>query len=117
MKWIIIAAIVLFLIWRLKPAKGVRTADTQALKGMLGDQTKQFIDVRTPAEYKGRHIKEFKNIPLNTLPQKASSLDKSKETVVICQSGMRSAQAARILKKQGFENVVNIRGGMGAWNG
>ncbi|MET3575472.1 rhodanese-like domain-containing protein [Bhargavaea ullalensis] len=117
MKWIIILAIVLFLVWRLKPAKGVRTIGADSLKGMLGDRTKQFIDVRTPAEYKGRHIKEFKNIPLNALPSKAAGLDKAKETVVICQSGMRSAQAARILKKQGFEKVTNVRGGMGAWNG
>ncbi|SIT75858.1 rhodanese-like domain-containing protein [Edaphobacillus lindanitolerans] len=117
MEWIIIAAIVLFFAWRLMPAKGIRTVDADGLKEMLGDKDKQFIDVRTPAEYKGRHIKEFKNIPLNTLQAKQASLDKSKEAVVICQSGMRSAQAARLLKKAGFDRVTNVRGGMGAWNG
>ena len=69
---------------------------------MLKNKSVQFIDVRTPGEYKGRHIKEFKNIPLNTLKSQLASLDKSKETVVICQSGMRSGQAAKILKKEKF---------------
>ncbi|MCX8046573.1 MAG: rhodanese-like domain-containing protein, partial [Anoxybacillus gonensis] len=39
-----------------------------------------------------------------------------KETIVICQSGMRSNQAAKILVKNGFKRVVNVRGGMNAWN-
>lgn len=117
MEWLIILIIVAFFAWRMMPAKGVKTIDAVGLKGKLSEKSVQFIDVRTPAEYKSRHIKEFKNIPLNTLPSKANTLDKSKETVVICQSGMRSGQAARILKKQGFENVVNVRGGMGAYNG
>jgi rhodanese-related sulfurtransferase len=117
MEWIVILVIVAFFAWRMMPAKGVRTIDAAGLKDKLGNKSVQFVDVRTPAEYKARHIKEFKNIPLNTLPSKTESLDKSKETVVICQSGMRSAQAARVLKKNGFENVVNVRGGMGAYNG
>ena len=117
MEWIFIAIVVGFFVWRMMPAKGVRTTSTTELKGMLKDKTKQFIDVRTPAEYKGRHIKEFKNIPLNTLNTQLGSLDKSKETIVICQSGMRSSKAASMLKKAGFDQVVNVKGGMSAWQG
>ncbi len=117
MGWIFIVIIVGFLVWRMMPAKGVRTTTTTELKGMLKDKTKQFIDVRTPAEYKGRHIKEFSNMPLNSLNTQLDKLDKSKETIVICQSGMRSSKAASILKKAGFTDVVNVRGGMSAWQG
>ncbi len=44
-------------------------------------------------------MKGFQNIPLNDLASKANQLDKNKEVIVICQSGMRSKQAAKVLKK------------------
>ncbi|ODV54041.1 MULTISPECIES: rhodanese-like domain-containing protein [Lysinibacillus] len=110
--WIIIAIIVAFFIWRMKPTKGVQSISTTQLKNMLNDKDKIFIDVRTPAEFKGRHISQFKNMPLGSSFDK---LPKDKEVVVICQSGMRSSQACKQLKKQGFERVINVRGGMSAY--
>ena len=109
---ILIAVIVAFFVWRMKPTKGVNTISTAQLKTMINDRNKVFIDVRTPGEYKGRNIKQFKNIPLGS---DFSKLPKDKEIVVICQSGMRSSQACKQLKKQGFENVTNVRGGMSAY--
>ena len=115
MEWIFIIAIVMFFAWRMMPPKGVKTITTSDLKSMLKDQKKQFIDVRTPAEYKGNHIREFKNHPLGGLKSNLGALDKTKETVVICQSGMRSMQAAKILRKAGFSDVMNVKGGMLDW--
>lgn len=115
MEWIVIVIIIAFFAWRMMPVKGIQTITTAQLKDRLRDKSVQFIDVRTPAEYKGRHIKEFNNMPLQTLKSKLSQLDASKETIVICQSGMRSSQAASILKKAGFAKVINVRGGMSAW--
>lgn len=115
MKWIVILGILAFLVWRMLPSKGVKSITTEDLKGMLKDQSKQFIDVRTPAEYKGNHIRQFKNYPVTALKSNLNSLDKTKETVVICQSGMRSMQAAKVLSKAGFSNVVNVKGGMLDW--
>ncbi|MBD8036923.1 MULTISPECIES: rhodanese-like domain-containing protein [Solibacillus] len=109
---ILIAVIVAFFVWRMKPTKGVNTISTAQLKTMINDRNKVFIDVRTPGEYKARNIKQFKNIPLGS---DFSKLPKDKEIVVICQSGMRSSQACKQLKKQGFENVTNVRGGMSAY--
>lgn len=115
---IILALLIIgFFIWRMKPAAGVGAISTDELKGRLQDRQVQFVDVRTPGEYKTGHIKQFRNIPLNSLPQQLGQLDKSKETIVICQSGMRSSQAAGRLKKAGFEKVINVRGGMSAWRG
>lgn len=110
--WVLIAILVVFFVWRLKPTKGVQTISTVQLKTMLTDQDKFFMDVRTKAEYKGRNIPQFKNIPLGS---NFEQLPKDKEIVVICQSGMRSFQACKQLKKQGFEKVTNVRGGMGAY--
>lgn len=117
---IINIVIFVFLIWflsqRLLPAKGVNQITTTDLKAMLKDKNIQFVDVRTPMEYKSNRIREFKNIPLANLAQKHSELSKDKEVVVICQSGMRSNKASKTLKKYGFEKVTNVKGGMSAWS-
>ena len=110
--WIVIGFVIIFLIWRFLPLKGVKTISTSELKTLLNDRNKLFIDVRTPAEYKGRNIRQFQNIPLGS---DFSKLPKDKEIIVICQSGMRSSQACKQLKKLGYENVTNVRGGMSAW--
>jgi rhodanese-related sulfurtransferase len=103
---LILSLVILFLIQRLFPTKGVRQITTAELKKELQDKNKQFIDVRTPGEYRGNHIRHFKNIPLHELAQKASQLSKDKEVVVICQSGMRSNKASKVLKKLGFQKVT-----------
>lgn len=65
------------------------------------------IDVRTSSEYKEGHIKGSKNIPLNVVSSKINDIKKlNKPIVVCCRSGMRSAQAASILKNNGIE-VMN----------
>lgn len=115
MTGLVILLIVGFIAWRIMPPRGVRSISGETLKPMLKDKTKQFIDVRTAGEYKKRHIKEFTHMPLNLLPGELSNLDKTKETIVICQSGMRSMQAAKVLKKAGFTDIINVSGGMSAW--
>jgi rhodanese-related sulfurtransferase len=114
--YIFIGLIAYFIFKRFMPVKGVRNITTSDLKNDLTDQSKQFIDVRTAAEYKGNNIRQFKNIPLHQLSAKADKeLAKDKEVVVICQSGMRSQKACKTLKKLGYEKVTNVRGGMSAW--
>lgn len=110
--WIIVVAIIAFLAWRMKPVKGLNNISTAELKNIINDKDKVFVDVRTPGEYKARGLKQFKNIPLGA---DFSKLPKDKEIVVICQSGMRSKQACKQLKKLGFERVTNVRGGMSAY--
>ncbi len=66
------------------------------------------LDVRSPGEFKGGHIKGSRNIPLNSLPTSLKNL-KNKEQPIItcCASGMRSASAKSILKSNGYTNVHN----------
>ena len=74
-----------------------------------------YLDVRTPMEFKSKNIKGFKNIPVDQIPNRLKDLPKDKEIVIICQSGARSSSAVRFLKKNGYENIINVSGGMGAW--
>lgn len=105
------------IVWRMMPRKGVMLVSVDDLRSMLKDSSKQFIDVRTNNEYEAQHIKEFENIPLVELKSKLSRLDKTKETFVICQTGIRSVQAANILKRAGFTDIINVKGGMSSWRG
>lgn len=62
------------------------------------------VDVRTPQEYKGGHIKGSLNIPVNMIGQKVNDLKKKgKPVITCCASGMRSSSAAGILKQAGIE--------------
>jgi rhodanese-related sulfurtransferase len=75
------------------------------------------LDVRSPEEFAGGHIVDAKHIELDKLAEKTDSLKKYREKpiVVVCESGSRSAQAAKLLKSQGFKQVVNLQGGLAAW--
>jgi rhodanese-related sulfurtransferase len=79
-----------------------------------GDKDLFVLDVREPNEYQicnlGGHL-----IPLNDLPKRVDELDKSKEIVVHCKMGGRSAKAVDYLRQQGFTNVHNLVGGINAW--
>lgn len=75
------------------------------------------VDVRSMAEFKDGHILNAENIPLNGLSNSLKKLEKnkSKPIIAVCKSGSRSAAACRSLRKAGFEQVFNLRGGMMAW--
>lgn len=68
------------------------------------------LDARTEGEYVRGHAEEFINIPLDSLRERLSELDRKKDIYVICQSGLRSYIASRILTQNGF-NVYNFAGG------
>ena len=65
------------------------------------------LDVRTKSEYVSGHAKNSKNIPLDALGNALSKIDKEQNIVVICATGMRSASAVRLMKRNGFINCHN----------
>lgn len=115
LQWVFFIIAIAFVVNYFLPTKGVSNITVKVAKDKFVEKDVQFLDVRTPGEYKANHQKKFTNVPLANLSKHTRELDKNKEVVVICQSGMRSAKAAKILKKQGFEKVSNVKGGMNAW--
>jgi sulfur-carrier protein adenylyltransferase/sulfurtransferase len=88
----------------------------EELKRRLDAGEEVFIlDVRNPPEYEICRIKGSTLIPLPSLPQRLDELDRSRELVVHCKSGMRSQQAIGILRQAGFTNLKNLTGGILAW--
>lgn len=74
------------------------------------DGSVTLLDTRTKGEYAGSHIDGFINIPVDELRERLDELDKTKPVYIICQSGLRSYIASRILTGNGF-NTYNFAGG------
>jgi rhodanese-related sulfurtransferase len=85
-------------------------------------QTKEpdllLLDVRTPDEFfiLG-HIPGAQLLPIYELPGRISALNPQQKTVVICEHGIRSADASHYLAHHGFQHVYNLAAGMAEWNG
>jgi sulfur dioxygenase len=77
------------------------------------------LDVREESEFSGElgHIRDARLIPLKDLPARVEEAGpKNHDIVTICRAGMRSTTAAAILTGLGFERVLNLKGGMLAWD-
>ncbi len=76
----------------------------------------QFIDVREVHEHQICRIEAAQLIPLGELPRRLDELDREREVVLHCKSGVRSAKAAALLRENGFPRVLNMEGGILAWS-
>ncbi len=90
--------------------------EPKQVKASLGQLNRPFIlDVRQPEEYREGHIDGSRLIPLGDLPARIKDLPRDRPIVCVCHSGNRSGRAARQLAAAGYA-VINLRGGMSAWN-
>jgi rhodanese-related sulfurtransferase len=84
---------------------------------LAANENNQLIDVRTPDEYEAGHLHNAQNVNISSedFKQRIRSFDQKKPILVYCHSGHRSLIAANILKAEGFENIINLDGGILAW--
>jgi adenylyltransferase/sulfurtransferase len=81
------------------------------------DDRPYLLDVRNPHEYEIARIPGVdKLIPVDDLPSHLNELDTSREMVVYCKSGVRSARAVNMLKDAGFRKLKNLVGGITRWS-
>lgn len=97
------------------PYKQLSAKDAENLRRT--DKSVQFLDVRTAEEHKQGHIpgSKLSNVMDPSFEKGLKGLSKEKPLVVYCRSGSRSAYAARMLKKLGYENLYNMQGGYVSW--
>jgi rhodanese-related sulfurtransferase len=84
---------------------------------LLNREDALVVDVREPNEYGAGHVLGAKNIPLARLAAGAGEPLKRKDRpiIVYCDGGERAGKAASVLKREGFTRVVNLSGGLKAW--
>lgn len=99
--------------------RGYTTITESQFQKMLSNNNILILDVRSSGEYKKGHIPNAKNLPVDTLSSKLSTLNsyKDSEIVVYCASGGRGARACDILSKNGFNKVYNLIGGVSSYEG
>ena len=73
----------------------------------------EVLDVRNPGEWDNGHIEGATFIPLGELERRYTELDPDREYLIHCGGGYRSMIAASLLRRHGFEKLVNVRGGFG----
>ncbi|WP_017726193.1 rhodanese-like domain-containing protein [Halalkalibacterium ligniniphilum] len=94
--------------------KQMTPVDVEAL--LKEKTTLPIIDVREVEEVKTGKIPGAIHIPLGLLEFRMHELDKSKEYIMVCRSGGRSAMASKLLESRGY-NIINMTGGMLEWQG
>ncbi len=88
------------------------------LKAWLDDSQRTqplLLDVREPWEFERCSIAGAISMPMSRIQSTFGQLDPAREMVVICHHGVRSFHVARFLEHNGFENVINLTGGVDAW--
>lgn len=83
-----------------------------SLDDIMDQNIQNIIDVRETYEFKQGHIPQAKNLPLSIVKEYQGE----EPVYVICQSGMRSKKATKLLLKQGIK-AINVEGGMNHWRG
>ncbi len=73
------------------------------------------LDVREDEELAICKIDGAQHLPMGEIPARFEELDADKTIVCVCHHGMRSAQVAGFLMSQGFENIINLAGGVDRW--
>ncbi|WP_458412518.1 rhodanese-like domain-containing protein [Schinkia sp. CFF1] len=82
-----------------------------------GYRKAQLIDVREPNEFDAGHILGARNIPLSQIRMRKIEIRKDQPVYLYCQSGMRSSQAAGVLKRLGYKDISHLKGGFKTWTG
>ncbi|HKY63506.1 MAG TPA: rhodanese-like domain-containing protein [bacterium] len=98
-------------------AEAAETISPKKLAQMLqeGEQL-QLLDVRELSEIQRAGFPGARHIPMGQLEARIAELNPDQTTVVICHYGNRSSVAAEQLKKKGFKNVMNLKGGIDAYS-
>ncbi|BDM62669.1 rhodanese-like domain-containing protein [Shewanella sp. NFH-SH190041] len=97
---------------------GIKNITHQDLVVKVNRENAKVVDVRSKEEFKKGHIVDALNVPLADIKNnQLAALEKFKSSpiILVCNTGMTSGQAAQLLAKQGFENLANLKGGMGEW--
>lgn len=115
--WVVLFAALIVTMIKSAASK-IITIDNQELSILVNRKNAKVVDVRGKEEFKKGHIVDALNFPLAEIKNNQGSMlekFKSSPIILVCNSGVTSSQAAHLLAKQGFEELFNLKGGMGEW--
>ena len=109
--------LLLALFVRNETQRGGRSVSAQQLVDLVNRENALVLDVRDKKEFAAGHIVDSVNIPFSALESRLAELKeyKSRPVVVACKMGQHSGQAGTLLRKNGFEHVSRLSGGVAEW--
>jgi phage shock protein E len=115
---IVAVIVVLFIAFGIYNKRGIIMISAESAKKMIDEGSVKILDVRTPEEFKGGHLKGAVLIPVSEINQRVGEISSLKDSnlLVYCHSGGRSSSASQILRAQGFTKIHNLQGGVTAWS-
>lgn len=94
----------------------VNEIDSESLHERVADkQDVLLVDIRTPGEIAQGAIPDALHLPMHLIPLRLNELPKDRDVVLYCRSGARSYHACAYMMQQGYDRVLNLRGGIIAW--
>lgn len=96
------------------PVRSLTPRQVTELRKESGE-TVTLLDVREPWEYERVHLPDSLHIPMDDLRERLDELHPQQTYVVVCHHGNRSLQVAAFLQARGFQNVINLAGGIDEW--
>lgn len=114
--WIAVAGMLIYSFFNAR-LRGFSAVHPSMATQLINRENAIILDVREDNEYREGHIINSLHIPVGYLGDRLKELEKYKEQPIIvgCRSGQRSSQACSILKKNGFDKVYNLSGGIMGW--
>ena len=114
---IALLAVVMFIPRFIATLRRGPTIDVNELKRRIDEQETLVLDVRSENAFHKAHLDQAVNLPVELLRQQIASLDdyKEKSISIVCTTDRRSAKAANLLLKEGFQDVRVVKGGMTDW--
>lgn len=97
-----------------KSVDSVRSVDVNQLSGLMKNSKINIVDVRKNSEFDAEHVEDAIHYPLDYINEHINDLKKDNKYYLHCKSGYRSMIAASIMKKAGYKDLVDIKGGIEA---
>jgi rhodanese-related sulfurtransferase len=94
----------------------IRPADMYSLKGQSELGRFNLVDVRSKEEFARGHLEGAVCIPVSEIDGRVAELDPERTTLVYCQKGKRCLQAADLLARKGFDDILVLDGGLDAYS-
>ncbi|MBP1996888.1 rhodanese-like domain-containing protein [Paenibacillus eucommiae] len=118
---LILLALIAFLAYRffklMIPVRGLRVLKPLQFEEEMRRDGYMLVDVREPREFQRGYIAGAVNIPLSQLQRRIGEIPQKEPVYLYCQSGVRSKQAAAVLRRNGCIYLAHLSGGMKVWEG
>jgi rhodanese-related sulfurtransferase len=94
----------------------IKEIDPYDLQSRIADGDKfVLLDIRSAGELAQGVLPDADHMPMHTIPLRINELPKDRDVILYCHSGARSYHACAYLAQQGYDNVINLRGGILGW--